>query len=53
MQRVKYFSRNHMMDIEKDINDFIENRKVKIKIVNIAITTNNNSYHALVTYEIN
>lgn len=53
MQRVKYFSRNHMMDIEKDINDFIENRKVKTKIVNIAITANNNSYHALVTYEIN
>ena len=33
MQRVKYFSRNHMIDIEKDINDFIENRKVKTKIV--------------------
>ena len=53
MQRIKNFSRSYMMDIEKDINDFIENRKVKIKIVNIAITANNNSYHALVTYEIN
>lgn len=40
-----------MSDIERDINDFIENHKVKI--VNIAITANNNLYHALVTYEIN
>ena len=54
MQRVKHFSKKHMIDIENEINDFIE--KNNIKIINIALTTNTNAfykYHALVTYEIN
>ncbi len=43
-----------MIDIENEINDFIQTNN--IKIINIALTTNTNAYykyHALVTYEIN
>lgn len=53
MQRVKYFSGDYVSDIEEEINHFIENNN--IKIINIAITSNNNSYklyQTLVTYEI-
>lgn len=53
MQRVKYFSGDYVNDIEEEINHFIENNNVKI--INIAITSNNDSYklyQTLVTYEI-
>ena len=53
MQRVKYFQADSMIEIEKEINEFLEDSIVRLKIFTIALTVNNNIYHALVTYGIN
>ena len=53
MQRVKYFKAISMIEIEKEINKFLEDSLVKLKIFNIALTVNDDLYHALITYGIN
>lgn len=53
MQKVIYFANRYMVNIESDINNFLEDNEGIIKITNITLTTDDGVYHALVTYEIN
>lgn len=53
MQRVIYFANRYMVNIENQINEFLIDNEPNVRIVNIALTTDDGYYHALVTYEIN